>query len=91
MFATVVNVENSKINEKKEEKKSVVEYLFVLSFQDVLTVLRSLCALICLEEIVVFLYYGYLSMDNVVAMRKEVTKLCSKLWHSPFKWINTNA
>ena len=55
MFATVVNVENSKINEKKEEKKSVVEYLFVLSFQDVLAVLRYLCALICLEEIVVFL------------------------------------
>ena len=62
MFATVVNVENSKINEKKEEKKSVVEYLFVLSFQDVLAVLRYLCALICLEEIVVFLWYGYLSM-----------------------------
>ena len=34
---------------------------------------------------------GYVSMDNAAAVRKEVTKLCSKLWHSPFKWINANA
>ena len=36
-------------------------------------------ALICMEEDAAFLRYGYLSMNNAVAVRKEVTKFCSEL------------
>ncbi|KAK4577704.1 hypothetical protein RGQ29_027997 [Quercus rubra] len=49
------------------------------SLKDVLALLRSMYALICLEEDAAFLRYGYLSMDNAAAVRKEVTKLCSEL------------
>ncbi|KAJ9177123.1 hypothetical protein P3X46_012373 [Hevea brasiliensis] len=47
--------------------------------KDVLSLLRSMYALICLEEDVAFLRYGYLSTENAAAVRKEVTKLCSEL------------
>lgn len=36
-------------------------------------------ALICLEEDASFLRYGYLSPENVVAVRQEVKKLCSEI------------
>lgn len=49
------------------------------SLKDVLALLRSMYAMICLEEDAAFLRYGYLSMDNAAAVRKEVTKLCSEL------------
>lgn len=49
------------------------------SLKDLLALLRSLYALICLEEDAAFLRYGYLSMDNAAAVRKEGTKLCSEL------------
>lgn len=36
-------------------------------------------ALICLEEDAAFLRYGYLSVENAAAVRKEVTKLCGEI------------
>ncbi|KAJ6763948.1 ACYL-COENZYME A OXIDASE 3.2 PEROXISOMAL-RELATED [Salix purpurea] len=47
--------------------------------KNVLGLLRSMYALICLEEDAAFLRYGYLSTDNAAAVRKEVTKLCREL------------
>lgn len=47
--------------------------------QNVLGLLRSMYALICMEEDAAFIRYGYLSTDNAAAVRKEVTKLCSEL------------
>jgi acyl-CoA oxidase len=58
---------------------AVAEYVFVLFLQDVLSLLRSMYALICLEEDAAFLRYGYLSTDHAAAVRKEVTKLCSEI------------
>ncbi|KAK1568233.1 hypothetical protein Q3G72_021990 [Acer saccharum] len=49
------------------------------SLKNVVGLLRSMYALICLEEDAAFLRYGYLSMDNAAAVRKEVMKLCSEL------------
>uniref|UniRef100_A0A803QJM8 Acyl-coenzyme A oxidase n=1 Tax=Cannabis sativa TaxID=3483 RepID=A0A803QJM8_CANSA len=49
------------------------------SLKEVLGLLRSMYALICLEEDAAFLRYGYLSTENAAAVRKEVTKLCSEL------------
>ena len=63
----------------KRKKNSVAEYFVVLFLQDLLALWRSLYALICLEEDAAFLRYGYLSMDNAAAVRKEGTKLCSEL------------
>ena len=40
--------------------------------------LRSLYALICLED-VAFLRYGCLSVDNAATVRREITKICSEL------------
>lgn len=59
----------------------VLARLFSLHFlllQDVLGMLRSLYALICIED-VAFLRYGYLSVDNAAAVRREITKVCSEL------------
>lgn len=47
--------------------------------KDVLALLRSLCALIVLEEDAAFLRYGYLSVENACAVRQEVVNLCSEL------------
>lgn len=44
-----------------------------------LELLRSMYALICIEEDASFLRYGYLSISNAAAVRKEVIKLCSDL------------
>ncbi|KAM5578249.1 hypothetical protein ABKV19_008519 [Rosa sericea] len=49
------------------------------SLKNVLATLRTLYALICLEEDAAFLRYGYLSTDNVAAVRKEVSSLCREL------------
>ncbi|XP_021898386.1 acyl-coenzyme A oxidase 3, peroxisomal-like isoform X2 [Carica papaya] len=49
------------------------------SLKNVLSALRSMYALVCLEEDPSFLRYGYLSADNIAAVRKEVSKLCSEL------------
>lgn len=40
---------------------------------------RSMYALTCLEEDPSLLRYGYLSMDNVGDVRREVSKLCGEL------------
>lgn len=77
LITFVVKVEECK---KKKKKKKIQLMNICLSFlQDVLALLRSMYALICLEEDAAFLRYGYLSMDNAAAVRKEVTKLCSEL------------
>ncbi|KDP31760.1 hypothetical protein JCGZ_12221 [Jatropha curcas] len=49
------------------------------SLKNVLGLLRSMYALICLEEDSAFLRYGYLSTESAAAVRKEVAKLCSEL------------
>lgn len=49
------------------------------SLKNVLALLRSMYALICLEEDAAFLRYGYLSTNNVAAVRKEVSRLCGEL------------
>ena len=57
----------------------VVKPVHLLLLQNVVGLLRSMYALICLEEDAAFLRYGYLSMDNAAAVRNEVMKLCSEL------------
>ncbi|KAL8147842.1 acyl-coenzyme A oxidase 3, peroxisomal-like [Apium graveolens] len=47
--------------------------------KNVLGLMRSLYAMILLEEDAAFLRYGYLSTDNAAAVRKEVAKLCGEL------------
>lgn len=47
--------------------------------QNILGLLRSLYALVCLDEDASFLRYGYLSRENAIAVRKEVAKLSSEL------------
>ncbi|KAL0723847.1 hypothetical protein Bca4012_038446 [Brassica carinata] len=49
------------------------------SLKDVLGLVRSMYALISLEEDPSFLRYGYLSRDNVGDVRREVSKLCGEL------------
>ncbi|KAJ4850820.1 hypothetical protein Tsubulata_037026, partial [Turnera subulata] len=49
------------------------------SLKDVLALVRSLYALICMEEDDTFLRYGYLSAENAGAVRGEVAKLCREL------------
>ncbi|KAG4980294.1 hypothetical protein JHK85_034252 [Glycine max] len=49
------------------------------SLKNVLGLLRSLYAVICVDEDSAFLRYGYLSTENASAVRKEVPKLCAEL------------
>ncbi|XP_065873341.1 acyl-coenzyme A oxidase 3, peroxisomal-like isoform X2 [Euphorbia lathyris] len=49
------------------------------SLKNVLGLLRSMYALICMEEDAAFLRYGYLTTENAAAVRKEVNELCSEL------------
>nr|KYP58773.1 Acyl-coenzyme A oxidase 3, peroxisomal [Cajanus cajan] len=49
------------------------------SLKDVLGLLRSMYAVICVDEDASFLRYGYLSTENASAVRKEVPKLCAEL------------
>ncbi|KAK7257396.1 hypothetical protein RIF29_31345 [Crotalaria pallida] len=49
------------------------------SLKDVLSLLRSLYALISVDEDAAFLRYGYLSTENAAAVRKEVPTLCAEL------------
>ena len=48
-------------------------------FQDVLGLLRSMYAVISIEEDSSFLQYGHLLPASFAAVRKEVAKLCSDL------------
>ncbi|KAJ7948386.1 Acyl-coenzyme A oxidase [Quillaja saponaria] len=49
------------------------------SLKNVLGLLRSMYALVCLEEDAAFLRYGYLSTENAAVVRREVAKLCAEL------------
>ncbi|KAH0905772.1 hypothetical protein HID58_037599 [Brassica napus] len=49
------------------------------SIKDVMGLVRSMYALICMEEDPSFLRYGYLSRDSVGDVRREVSKLCREL------------
>ncbi|QCD86232.1 acyl-coenzyme A oxidase 3, peroxisomal-like [Vigna unguiculata] len=49
------------------------------SLKNVLGLLRSLYAVISVDEDATFLRYGYLSTENASAVRKEVPKLCAEL------------
>ncbi|KAK7405022.1 hypothetical protein VNO78_06157 [Psophocarpus tetragonolobus] len=49
------------------------------SLKNVLGLLRSLYAVICVDEDAAFLRYAYLSTENASAVRKEVPKLCAEL------------
>ncbi|CAN4117564.1 unnamed protein product [Withania somnifera] len=47
--------------------------------KNILDLVRSMYALVTLEEDAAFLRYGYLSTENAAMVRKEVAKLCSEL------------
>ncbi|CAN4087258.1 unnamed protein product [Withania somnifera] len=47
--------------------------------KNILGLVRSMYALVTLEEDAAFLRYGYLSTDNAAMVRKEVAKLCGEL------------
>lgn len=47
--------------------------------KDVVGLLRSMYALVSIEEDTAFLRYGYLTLEAAAAVRNEVTKLCSDL------------
>ncbi|WCJ30873.1 Acyl-coenzyme A oxidase 3 peroxisomal [Euphorbia peplus] len=49
------------------------------SLKNVLGLLRTMFALICMEEDAAFLRYGCLTTENAAAVRKEVNQLCSEL------------
>ncbi|CAF1923961.1 hypothetical protein Bca4012_069877 [Brassica carinata] len=49
------------------------------SIKDVVGLVRSMYALICMEEDPSFLRYGYHSRDSVGDVRREVSKLCIEL------------
>ncbi|XP_056861480.1 acyl-coenzyme A oxidase 3, peroxisomal isoform X2 [Raphanus sativus] len=49
------------------------------SIKDAVGLVRSMYALICMEEDPSFLRYGYLSRDNDGDVRREVSKLCREL------------
>ncbi|XP_072982030.1 acyl-coenzyme A oxidase 3, peroxisomal-like [Typha latifolia] len=57
--------------------------------KDVLGLLRSMYALICIEEVASFLRYGYLSVGNAAAVRKEVMTLCSDIRPHAFAIVNS--
>ncbi|KAI4319762.1 hypothetical protein MLD38_033324 [Melastoma candidum] len=45
----------------------------------ILSLVRTMYALVSVEEDAAFLRYGYLSTDNAASVRQEVSKLCSEL------------
>lgn len=47
--------------------------------QEVMGLLRSMYAMTCIDEVASFFRYGYLSVDNGAAVRKEVVALCTDL------------
>ncbi|KMZ58548.1 Acyl-CoA oxidase [Zostera marina] len=49
------------------------------SLKDVLSLLRTMYAMVSIEEDASFLRYGYLSQNNAAAIRQEFTKMISKL------------
>lgn len=49
------------------------------SVKSVLSLVRSLYGLVTLDEDAAFLRYGYLTIENVSTVRKEVTSLCSEI------------
>ncbi|XP_015953674.1 acyl-coenzyme A oxidase 3, peroxisomal [Arachis duranensis] len=59
------------------------------SLKDVLGLLRSLYALISVDEDAAFLRYGYLSTENAAAVRKEVPKLCTELRPHAFALVSS--
>ncbi|XP_045811074.1 acyl-coenzyme A oxidase 3, peroxisomal-like [Trifolium pratense] len=59
------------------------------SLKDVLGLLRSLYALISVDEDAAFLRYGYLSTENASAVRKEVPKLCAELRPHALALVNS--
>ncbi|KAF5188727.1 Acyl-coenzyme A oxidase 3, peroxisomal [Thalictrum thalictroides] len=62
--------------------QTIIETEMTLSdgpLKNVLGLLRSMYALVSLEEDSSFLRYGYLSTEKAADVRKEVTKLCSEL------------
>ncbi|KAJ4842176.1 Acyl-coenzyme A oxidase 3, peroxisomal [Turnera subulata] len=59
------------------------------SLKEVLGLVRSMYAVVCMEEDPSFLRYGYLSPQNDAAVRKEVTKLCSELRPHALALVNS--
>ncbi|KAJ0113181.1 hypothetical protein Patl1_02372 [Pistacia atlantica] len=65
------------------------ETVFTGSLKQVLGLLRSLYAVICIEEEAAFLRYGCLSTDNDTAVRKEVMQLCSEVRPHALALVNS--
>lgn len=61
------------------EKRVVCNCGLWFLLQNILGLVRSMYALVTVDEDVAFLRYGYLSTDNAAAVRKEVANLCSEL------------
>lgn len=61
------------------ETDPLSDFVDLFNLQNILGLLRSMYALISLDEDASFLRYGYLSRENAIAARKEVRKLCSEL------------
>ncbi|KAJ8763753.1 hypothetical protein K2173_003535 [Erythroxylum novogranatense] len=59
------------------------------SLKDALGLVRSMYALICLEEDAAFLRYGYLSTESAAAIRTEVAKLCGELRPHALALVNS--
>lgn len=73
----------------KIKKTKLLNMCLCFFLQDILSLLRSMYALIFFEEDAAFLRYGYLSTDNADAVRKEVTKLCSELRPHALALVNS--
>jgi acyl-CoA oxidase len=52
---------------------------FICILQEVMVLLRSMYVITSIDEVASFLRYGYLSVDNAAAVRKEVMALCTDL------------
>lgn len=47
--------------------------------QNMLSLVRSLYALVTMDEDAAFIRYGYLTIENAATVRKEVATLCSEI------------
>ncbi|GAB2234719.1 hypothetical protein Droror1_Dr00003984 [Drosera rotundifolia] len=59
--------------------KEAEEKVTAGSLKNILSLIRSLYALVILDEDAAFLRYGYLSAENAAAVRQGVSKLCTEL------------
>lgn len=59
------------------------------SLKNVLSLVRSLYAMVILDEDAAFLRYGYLSIENAAVVREQVAKLCSEIRPHALALVNS--